>query len=91
MMDWFNKVEAVPPSWQELLSLLMSAPTNGWIFRGISDYESPPNSKLERVLMNTGTRQEDWKEIEKSDFDHYHLVEEWRDENSGLVPKDMLK
>lgn len=32
----------------------------------------------------------DWKEIEKSDFNHYHLVEEWRDDNSGLVPKDML-
>jgi len=33
----------------------------------------------------------DWKEIEKEKFKHYHLVEEWRDENSGLVPNYLLK
>lgn len=32
----------------------------------------------------------DWKEIEKANFSHYHLVDEWRDLNSGLVPKNLL-
>jgi hypothetical protein len=27
----------------------------------------------------------EWKEIENENFKHYHLVEEWRSENSGLV------
>ena len=27
----------------------------------------------------------EWTEIEEQDFKHYHLVKEWRDENSGLV------
>jgi len=31
-----------------------------------------------------------WSEIEEEKFKHYHLVEEWRDENDGLVPKNML-
>ena len=32
-----------------------------------------------------------WSDIEKEEFNHYHLVEEWRDEYSGLVPKELLK
>ncbi len=31
-----------------------------------------------------------WSEIQEEDFKHYHLVEEWRGEKDGLVPKDML-
>lgn len=30
----------------------------------------------------------DWIDIEEENFEHYHLVEEWRDEDSGLVPVD---
>ncbi len=32
-----------------------------------------------------------WSEIEEENFKHYHLVEEWRDEFSGLVPKSLLE
>ncbi|MCB4760105.1 MAG: DUF3732 domain-containing protein [Sulfurovum sp.] len=28
-----------------------------------------------------------WRDIKEEKFEHYHLVEEWRDEDSGLVPK----
>jgi phage host-nuclease inhibitor protein Gam len=31
----------------------------------------------------------EWKEIENENFKHYHLVEEWRGENSGLVLKQL--
>jgi len=30
----------------------------------------------------------EWKEIEEQDFKHYHLVEEWRTKDSGLVPNN---
>jgi phage host-nuclease inhibitor protein Gam len=33
----------------------------------------------------------DWKEIKEENFNYYHLVEEWRDDNSGLVPKYLLE
>lgn len=32
-----------------------------------------------------------WNEIENEKFKHYHLVEEWRDENSGLVLNYLLE
>jgi len=33
----------------------------------------------------------DWAEIADENFRNYHLVEEWRDDNSGLVPNNLLR
>ena len=65
-MNWFDEIEAIPPSCDELISWLMSTKwnRNGIIFRGISNYEFKPRSKLERVLINTGIPRDTWKDRE---------------------------
>lgn len=33
----------------------------------------------------------EWKELKEGDFKHYHLVDEWREEGTGLIPEYLLK
>ena len=32
----------------------------------------------------------EWEELEKDDFENYHLVAEWREDGDGLIPKELI-
>jgi len=33
----------------------------------------------------------EWKELQKGQFKHFHLVEEWRKDGDGLIPKELIE
>ena len=53
-------------SWQELVGELSAFSEQGWVFRGMSNYDYSPLSKLERVLQASGIEKSRWQTLESS-------------------------
>lgn len=48
------------------------------------------NNELKKDFQIIVLEHIEWKELKKSDFKNYHLVEEWRQDGEGLIPKNCL-
>jgi len=49
------------------------------------------NNELKKDFQIIVLEHIEWKELKKSDFKNYHLVEEWREEGDGLIPKKLIE
>jgi hypothetical protein len=65
-MGFHDEVEPACGSWQELVSELVAMDSEGWVFRGLSNYDYQLLSKLERVLHDAGIYFADWRHRESS-------------------------
>lgn len=48
------------------------------------------NKELKKDFQIIVLEHIEWKELEQSDFENYHFVDEWREDGDGLIPKAFL-
>ncbi|MDH1977021.1 DUF3732 domain-containing protein [Aliarcobacter butzleri] len=48
------------------------------------------NNELKKDFQIIVLEHIQWKELEEAKFKYYHLVEEWREEGTGLIPNNLL-